>query len=211
MLGKTMTALERQQLRLRILKVICEYLHFDLNNTMVEKGTIFELIPDIDKEEIIKNILYLGEKGYLKYSLIHLHGYAFPTMIQLLIPAIDLVEKMEMKMPTDEYENDFSKTAITNFSNITNSQIIVNSPGSNITITDNQESELIAYLNDLVKKNNNNIALRNIVETTVQKIKQKRVSMDFLKGIGSALMSFGISITSNLLTPSVAHILGLNS
>ncbi|WP_253728987.1 hypothetical protein [Treponema sp. OMZ 857] len=127
-----MTALERQQLRLRILKVICEYLNFDLNNTMVQKGTIFELIPDIDKEEIIKNILYLGEKGYLKYSLIHLHGYAFPTMIQLSILAIDLVEKMEMKMPTDEYENDFSKTAITNFSNITNSQIIVNSPGSNI-------------------------------------------------------------------------------
>ncbi|WP_253728984.1 hypothetical protein [Treponema sp. OMZ 857] len=84
-------------------------------------------------------------------------------------------------------------------------------PCSNITITDNQESELIAYLNDLVKKNNDNIALRNIVETTVQEIKQKRVSMDFLKGIGSALMSFGISITSNLLTPSVAHILGFNS
>lgn len=206
-----MTALERQQLRLRILKVICETLNYDLNNALDRNNQIFELIPDVDKEEIIRNVLYLGEKGYLKYSLIHLHGFAFPTMIHLLTPAIDLVEKIETKMATDKYENDFSKTAITNFSNISNSQIIVNSSGANITITEREESELIAYLNELVKNNSENIPLKSIVENTVKEVKNKRASKEFLKGIGSVLMNFGISIASNLLTPGVANVLGIST
>lgn len=204
-----MNALERQQLRLRILKVICETLNYDLNNVLDRNTQIFELIPDVAQEEIIRNVLYLGDKGYLKYSLIHLHGFAFPTMIRLLTPAIDLVEKIETKMATDKYEDDFSKTAITNFSNINNSQIIVNSPGANITITEHEESELIAYLHELVKNNSENTPLKNIVENTIKEVKSKHASKDFLKGIGSALMNLGISIASNLLTPGVASILGI--
>ena len=143
-----MNALERQEFRLQILKVLCETLNYDMNSTLERNDQIFELFPNHSKDEVIQNIVYLGEKGYLKYSPIHYRGFSLPTLIKLLVPAIDLVEKIETKMPTTSYESDFSQNAITNFSNITHSQIIVNSPGASISITSSEENELINFLPD---------------------------------------------------------------
>jgi hypothetical protein len=49
--------------------------------------------------------------------------------------------------------------------------------------------------------------LNKIIDKTKSEIKNKNATKEFLRGIGSALMSMGISLTSNLLTPGIMKIL----
>jgi hypothetical protein len=204
-----MNAIERQEFRLEILKKLCEILDFDLNKTLERNGAIFKLFPDCNEEELLNHISYLKEKGYITYTSIALHGFSLPIMIKVTTRAIDLIEKIETKMSTEKFEQDFSKLALNNFSNIINSQIIVSSPGANINISNNDENEIEKYLDDLIKNNPQNKILKNIINNTKNEIKNKTATKDFLRGIGSTLMSFGVSLASNLLTPTVQAILGI--
>jgi hypothetical protein len=204
-----MNATERQEFRLEILKKLCDVLNFDLNKTLEQNGAIFELFPNCSEEELLNNISYLEEKGYITYKSIALHGITLPIMIKVKTRAIDLIEKIETKMSTADYEQDFSKIVLNNFSNIKNSQIIVSSPGASINISNNEEIELTKYLDDLIKNNPQNEALNKIIDKTKNEIKNKKATKEFLRGISSALISMGISLTSNLLTPSIMKILGI--
>jgi hypothetical protein len=204
-----MDTLERQQFRIKILEEVCKALNFDLNKTLERNNAIFEMFPSIDPEDIISGILYLGEKGYLKYHPIHYMGEIMPTMIKLQSRAIDLIEKIQTNMPTENYEKDFSKIALTNFSNIHNSQIIVNSSNAQINISKNEHEEILKYFDDLLRNNVDNIPVKNIIEKTEEEVRKGKATKDYLRGIGSALMSMGISLASNLLTPTVANLLGI--
>jgi hypothetical protein len=145
-----MNAIERQEFRLEILKKLCGVLNSDLDKTLEQNGAIFKLFPNCSEEELLSNSSYLEEKGYITYKSIALHGITLPIMIKVTTRAIDLIEKIETKMSTADYEQDFSKTALNNFSNIINSQIIVSSPGASINISNNEEIELTKYLDDLM-------------------------------------------------------------
>jgi hypothetical protein len=202
-----MDTVERQKLRLEILKKLCEALNYDINNTMNNVYNVIELFTE-NKEYIWSNLSYLEEKGYVQYKLFK--GIASvdnePKNIKLTSKAIDLIEKLETNMPTDYYQQDFSSTALSNFRDINNSYIILNSPNASITIPNNDSEKILNYLKDLLEKNPNNQTIKDIYEKTEEKIKNNTLTKDYLQGVGFALtavFNMGISITSNLLTPEI--------
>jgi hypothetical protein len=204
----SMNVFERQRLRLDILKKICEAYNYNIGNTFANSNAIFELFPDIDKEEVLSELLYLREKGYLKFDMI-LILKPTPMNIQLEHRAIDLVEKVSTGIPTVEYEQDFSRTVLNQFSQINNSQIVINSPNIQIMITQTESIELLDYLDELVKKNQNNAILQGLFENTKNEIKQGKATKEYIRGIGSVLANIGISLASNLLTPVIGGLLGI--
>ncbi|GHU59022.1 hypothetical protein AGMMS49975_26150 [Clostridia bacterium] len=86
----------------------------------------------------------------------------------------------------------FSGRIAMNFSGINNSQIIVDSPYAQITITADEENALLRYLEELADSNKNNDALQGVLQKTQKAVKERKASIDFLHGIGSALTSFGV-------------------
>jgi len=122
--------LKRQEFRLQILKTLCKELNFDITNFLTPDSKIFELFPD-ENQNIVKEMTYLREKDYLTFQTDRRMGnLIFLRTIKVKAKAIDLIEKIQTNTQTKEYEQDFSQDALMNFSNIYNSQILVNSPTS---------------------------------------------------------------------------------
>jgi len=204
-----MTSSKREEFRIKVLEVLCEELNFDLNKTLVENNAIFELFPDIDQEDTLSTVLYLGEKGYLSYHIQRFMGECMPYNIKLQSKAIDLIGKIQRDMPIEKYEQDFSRNALSNFSNIYNSQIILNSPNSHAIYSSNEMSELLKYLDSLKNENMDNRALQKIVENIEGEIKNNTASKEFLRGIGSSMKNMGINLATNLLTSGIGKMLGI--
>ena len=74
------------------------------------------------------------------------HGITKIFMIQLTASGLDLIETIERKASLTKYENDFSSTSLIQLQNISNSNIIINSPNSTITLTNTIDA--IRALND---------------------------------------------------------------
>ena len=209
-----MNTIERQELRLNILKKLCEVFNFDMNDSLDNHGGIGTVFPDIEHKELLSNISYLKEKGYIEFDPFKSCAMETFTPMRLGITGktVDLIEKIEAKMSTEKYEQDFSSTALYNFTNVSHSNIIVQSPGASITITNNEGDDVLKYLNDLLIRNNNHPALKSLVSEAEEKIKNNKATKDYLHGIGMGLkvfMNMGMSIASNLLTPKVAGLLGI--
>jgi hypothetical protein len=131
-----MEATERQKLRLQILKKLCEKLNYSLNYHINDNKTVFELLPDSSEDDILDNILYLNEKGYVVSDFLNFDKIPKDKALKnlrLTTKAIDLIEKLETNIPTEYYQQDFSISALNNFRDIINSVIIINSPNSSIT------------------------------------------------------------------------------
>ena len=203
-----MTTSERQALRLKILKQTCEILDYDLNKSILQ-DKIPEIYKDIDLNEVTKQLMFLGEKGYLKITKIAYQGEEYPGRIRLNTSSIDLIERIESNNNIDAYENDFSKDSIVLYGNITNSQVIMNSANSNIIISQNDSSELIIFFINLKEKNKDNNIIQNLSERVVSEIKKGSATKEYLKGIGQTLLSIGTSVYANLITPIVANLLGI--
>lgn len=206
---KIMNATERQSLRLNILKLLCETLHYNLDERLFIKQ-ILELLPNISKEEITSQLLYLQEKGYLNLTTSDTNMGIFISIIKLTAHAIDLIEKIENNMNIDEYLNDFSKDSITSFSNINNSQIIINSPNSQIIIDSNESKLLIEFFSKLIEINNDNKTVKDLSANAIKEINSGTASKDYLKAIGQTLLSIGNSVIANLITPTIAFLLGIS-
>lgn len=130
---------ERDFYRLSILKKMCEVTDYDVTFQIGQTPEIiklFQLDTDEKYQNFISAIAYLSEKGYIASKLIPMaHGITKIFMIQLTASGLDLIETIERKASLTKYENDFSSTSLIQLQNISNSNIIINSPNSTITLT----------------------------------------------------------------------------
>jgi len=202
---------QRQLFRLRILEILCKELDFDPTRILSPYTRLFELFPDESEQNIVKEMIYLKSKGYLTFYQNRMGGIIVPMNIKIEVAAIDLVEKKETKEPLSEYERDFSKDALMSFSNISNSQIIINSQHVSISnIGNNEIRELLNYFEDLAEKNKTSSAAQFIIFSATEKIKNNQADKKFLSSIANSLKEIGVSLATNLLTAGVQKWLGLN-
>jgi len=200
-----MDVTERQQYRFNILKKIYDELKGNYNETILDYKFV-ELFPKNEVKNILDILKYWNERGYISINRPKSIAVA-GNEIKLTSQGIDHVEKPTADASTEKYQQDSSMTVI-NYGNMTNSPISNASFGASITITQNEGYEVLLYLQDLLKRNNNP-ALEIIVENTESKVKNNNATRDYFQNLGKALLNMGISITSNLLTPSVATLLGI--
>jgi hypothetical protein len=206
------STLQRQEFRLRILKTLCAELNFDITRSLMPDQKIWDIFPAESRQDIVKEMMYLKDKGYLLFKLVPLMAEIFPIMIKLETKAIDLIEKLDTGMPTTIYEQDFAKESLVSFSNISNSNIIFKSPNSQIINGTSDEGKgLLKYFEDLATQNKDNAAALKIISNATEKIKNNTATTDKLNTLVELLKSFGISLGSNLLTPTVQSALGLLS
>lgn len=134
-----MNVIERDWYRLSILKKLCEVTDYNISVQIGQTPQIIELFQLKTEEEFqtfLGAITYLTEKGYIESKIIPMLGsYANIFMIKLTAYGLDLIENIERDNTLDKYKNDFSSSSMIKLQNISNSNIIINSPNSVITLT----------------------------------------------------------------------------
>ena len=97
---------------------------------------LFQIKTDEEFETFLGAITYLAQKGYIYSKIIPMLGGATQIfMIQLTAYGLDVIETIERNNSLEKYEEDFSSTSMIKLQNISNSNIIINSPNSVITLT----------------------------------------------------------------------------
>lgn len=134
-----MTVEDRDYYRLNILKVLCEKTDYNITKSIQQTQNIikhFGINTDDDYEALIGAVQYLTRKGFLESKMIPFHGGYQLFSINLTALGVDIIERIERKASTDDYENDFSRSAIMSLSNIQNSNIVINSSNVSISLAD---------------------------------------------------------------------------
>ncbi len=130
---------ERDLYRLSILKKMCEVTDYDITIQIGQTPQIIELFglkTDDEYQTFLSSIAYLTDKGYINSKLTPMaNGITKIFMIQLTAYGLDLIETIERNNSIEKYEEDFSSTSMIKLQNISNSNIIINSPNSVITLT----------------------------------------------------------------------------
>lgn len=130
---------ERDLYRLSILKKMCEVTDYDITFQIGQTSQIIELFQlktDKEYQTFLSAIAYLTDKGYIASKVIPMaNGITRIFMIQLTAYGLDVIETIERNNSLDKYEDDFSSTSMIKLQNISNSNIIINSPNSVITLT----------------------------------------------------------------------------
>jgi len=194
----------RNRLKLRqiILSKICQ-----LTNYNPEKKLYFyELIKNlkgITIEYLNGELLFLNQEGLIHItSMKDNNDNQIVTELKIYSAGIEYFESLKQG---HENQKEFG------FRNITNSQIIINSPHAKI-ITNNQEiNELLQFFENILNSNSANLNLKDLSRSTIKKIKKGSISKDYLKAIGQAFLSSGYSVAGNFLTPTIASLLGIPS
>ena len=163
---------ERDLYRLSILKKMCEVTDYDITIQIGQTPQIIELFglkTDDEYQTFLSSIAYLTDKGYINSKLIPMaNGITKIFMIQLTAYGLDLIETIERNNSIEKFEEDFSSTSMIKLQNISNSNIIINSPNSVITLTntidaikaltetaDSDKEELIKQVTELSSCSNN--------------------------------------------------------
>ena len=130
---------ERDLYRLSILKKMCEVTDYDITIQIGQTPQIIELFglkTDDEYQKFISSIAYLTDKGYIDSKLVPMvHGVTNIFMIRLTSYGLDLIETIERNNSIEKFEGDFSSASMIKLQNISNSNIIINSPNSVITLT----------------------------------------------------------------------------
>lgn len=129
---------ERDLYRLSILKKMCEITDYNISVQIGQTQQIiqlFQIKTDEEFETFLGAITYLTQKGYIYSKLIPMLGGTEIFMIQLTAYGLDVIETIERNNSLEKYEEDFSSTSMIRLQNISNSNIIINSPNSVITLT----------------------------------------------------------------------------
>lgn len=129
---------ERDLYRLSILKKMCEITDYNISVQIGQTQQIiqlFQIKTDEEFETFLGAITYLTQKGYIYSKLIPMLGGTEIFMIQLTAYGLDVIETIERNNSLEKYEEDFSSTSMIKLQNISNSNIIINSPNSVITLT----------------------------------------------------------------------------
>ena len=130
---------ERDLYRLSILKKMCEVTDYDITIQIGQTPQIIELFglkTDDEYQTFLSSIAYLTDKRYINSKLIPMaNGITKIFMIQLTAYGLDLIETIERNNSIEKFEEDFSSTSMIKLQNISNSNIIINSPNSVITLT----------------------------------------------------------------------------
>ena len=129
---------ERDLYRLSILKKMCEITDYNISVQIGQTQQIIQLFQIKTEEEFetfLGAITYLTQKGYIYSKLIPMLGGTEIFMIQLTAYGLDVIETIERNNSLEKYEDDFSSTSMIKLQNISNSNIIINSPNSVITLT----------------------------------------------------------------------------
>lgn len=130
---------ERDLYRLSILKKMCEVTDYDITIQIGQTPQIIELFglkTDDEYQKFLSSIAYLTDKGYINSKLTPMtNGITKIFMIQLTAYGLDVIETIERNNSLEKYEDDFSSTSMIKLQNISNSNIIINSPNSVITLT----------------------------------------------------------------------------
>lgn len=157
---------ERDLYRLSILKKMCEVTDYDITIQIGQTPQIIELFglkTDDEYQKFLSSIAYLTDKGYINSKLIPMaNGITKIFMIQLTAYGLDVIETIERNNSLEKYEEDFSSTSMIKLQNISNSNIIINSPNSVITLAntidaikaltetaDSDKEELIKQVSEL--------------------------------------------------------------
>lgn len=163
---------ERDLYRLSILKKMCEITDYNISVQIGQTQQIiqlFQIKTDEEFETFLGAITYLTQKGYIYSKIIPmLGGITQIFMIQLTAYGLDVIETIERHNSLEKYEEDFSSTSMIKLQNISNSNIIINSPNSVITLTntidaiktltetaDSDKEELIKQVTELSSWSNN--------------------------------------------------------
>lgn len=129
---------ERDLYRLSILKKMCEVTDYDITIQIGQTAQIIELFglkTDDEYQTFLSSIAYLTDKGYNSKVIPMVNGKTKIFMIQLTAYGLDLIETIERNNSIEKFEEDFSSTSMIKLQNIFNSNIIINSPNSVITLT----------------------------------------------------------------------------
>jgi hypothetical protein len=207
--GIEMNANVRQIRRIEILKVLCDKLNYNINEYIVTYQSVKDLFNDIDNDELYSHLSFLKQKNYLSFNEQYADDQPQPMIFRLTVASIELIEALETNMETKKYEEDFSPEVLHNFHNITNSTIIIDSQNMNIYITNTENDELVCYFESLLKEKEINSQTKDLVSNVLANIKSEKPSKEYLKGIGQGLLSIGGAVISNVITPTIAKLLGI--
>jgi ribosomal protein S8 len=199
----------RQAFRLEVLAKICEIADFHIGQPVYFKH-LADALKHLSSDFIVAQLLYLDQEGYIKAAKMSSMGRTDGVNnVHLESRGINLIERIENKQDVSEFERDFSKDSILLFENVSNSQIVINSQNVKIENSSQQAQELIQYFEQIKQSNPELVALVSLSDQVLKEIREGRASEGYLKGVGQALISFGISFAANYATPAVVALLGL--
>lgn len=180
-----MTVRERGEYRLNILKKLCEATGGNIRIGVPQMDEIIELFEIQTDEEYVTflgAIDYLKQKGYLTCEIKEfVDGSVDIYMLKLTARGLDVVGRIEQKIPLAEYENDFLKEAVVSVGNIQNSSVIINSPNASVTF--NQTVRTINQLDDSILKSDDKEALISLLQELDSAQKTKESKWNKAKGI----------------------------
>ena len=125
---------------------------------------------------------------------------------------IDLIEKLEDGRDTTEYENDFSKQVLNNYTmnigSVNNSPFQIATQNSNQTINSNESNlkELITILEKVKAAEPENAV---VVKPIEQELRKPKIDWSKANAYFQTLVSIS-SMFASLLTPELRFFLGLN-
>ncbi len=148
-----MTASEERQIkRIEVLKSIAKIAEFNPAKVVYAEN-VFETNKSLSQSDIVGHVFYFREKGYLQLAPLGSNGLPdWFAWAKITSKGIDLIEKLEDGRDTTEYENDFSKQVLNNYTmnigSVNYSPFQIATQNSNQTINSNESNlkELITIL-----------------------------------------------------------------
>lgn len=163
---------------------------------------LFEIQTDEEYVTFLGAIDYLKQKGYLTCEIKEfVDGSVDIYMLKLTARGLDVVGRIEQKIPLAEYENDFLKEAVVSVGNIQNSSVIINSPNASVTF--NQTVRTINQLDDSILKSDDKEALISLLQEldSAQKTKESKwnKAKGILKWLADKSVDVGIAVLPHIL------------
>ena len=167
-------------------------------------------LTDLTEEFINGQLLYLNEEGYIRAITAKTGAGEFVHHLYLTSTGINFVERIETAQDVTEFEKDFSKESIAMFNNISNSTIVMNSSNVSISISNSDTEALKGFFEKIIQNTSSDSPEHNIARGTMAEIEKQPATKEYLRAIGSVLLSLTTSVYANFLTPQVAALLGIS-
>ena len=208
-----MTASEERQIkRIEVLKSIAKIAEFNPAKVVYAEN-VFETNKSLSQSDIVGHVFYFREKGYLQLAPLGSNGLPdWFAWAKITSKGIDLIEKLEDGRDTTEYENDFSKQVLNNYTmnigSVNNSPFQIATQNSNQTINSNESNlkELITILEKVKAAEPENAV---VVKPIEQELRKPKIDWSKVNAYFQTLVSIS-SMFSSLLTPELRFFLGLN-
>ncbi|MBP6739393.1 MAG: hypothetical protein KA146_05355 [Leptospiraceae bacterium] len=205
---------QRQIKRIKLLEFIANKAEF-LPNMEIYRDDVYEYFhaeEDNEIQNIDGIIMYLAQKGYLKITPVSSSQSLDSFMTaKITSKGIDLIERIEQNRDTTEFENDFSKQVLNNYTinihSMTHSQVQQATQNSNqhFKISDTNRDEL---LNILEKLKATEPESSNIIKPIEEELKKPKIDWSKINPYIQTLLATS-AIATQLFTSEFRILLGL--